>query len=217
LATPWRHTPPGNSSPHTIAVMPIAVSREDLYERVWTDPIQKLSKVYGLCDVGLAKTCRRYNIPIPPRGYWAKKQARHRVTKASLPPDASAGSVKIQLPGGSTRRAKPAPESTAPAHPLIAAESDPANAIVGPENLRVRHPLLQSTHEYWRIVARPDFRWDTPRPKHIEIDVSKGTRPRALRLVQALFTELEQRGYRLSAGEHGRLQVTVLDEQCECT
>ena len=49
--------------------MPIVISRKDLYERVWAEPIQKLSKEYGLSDVGLAKVCRRYNIPIPPRGY----------------------------------------------------------------------------------------------------------------------------------------------------
>jgi hypothetical protein len=65
--------------------MPIELSREDLYERVWTEPIQKLSKEYGLSDVGLAKTCRRHNIPIPPLGYWAKKRAGHPVTKDSLP------------------------------------------------------------------------------------------------------------------------------------
>ena len=61
--------------------MSIAISRKDLYERVWAEPIQKVSKDYGLSDVGLAKICRRYNIPIPPpRGYWAKKQAGKRVS-----------------------------------------------------------------------------------------------------------------------------------------
>lgn len=65
--------------------MPVAVSRKDLYEHVWADPIQKLSKEYGLSDVGLVKSCHRYNIPVPPRGYWAKQQAGKRVSKPSLP------------------------------------------------------------------------------------------------------------------------------------
>ena len=30
---------------------------------------------FGISDVGLAKACRRANIPLPARGYWAKTQA----------------------------------------------------------------------------------------------------------------------------------------------
>ena len=48
--------------------MAIVITRTELYERVWAEPIRKLSKEYGLSDVGLAKVCRRYDIPIPPRG-----------------------------------------------------------------------------------------------------------------------------------------------------
>jgi len=194
--------------------MPIEISREELYERVWAEPIQKLSKEYGLSDVGLAKTCRRYNIPIPRRGYWAKKQAGHRVHKPSLPAAATALKGTIRFAGPSARVAKPVPEPP-PAHPLIAAESDPTNTITVPEDLRVRHPLLQSTREHWRIIGRPNFHWDTPLPPHINISVGAETRPRALRLLQALFTALERRGHRVAAGEHGKLNVTVLDEQCE--
>lgn len=194
--------------------MPIEISREDLYERVWTEPIHKLSKEYGLSDVGLAKTCRRHNIPIPPRGHWAKKQAGHSVSKTPLPHDPKASAVTIRISGESPGVVHATAEPL-PVDPLIAAESDPANAITVSANLRVRHPLLQSTREYWHVVDRPGYRWDAPRPKHVAIDVAKGSRPRALRLLQALFTALEKRGYRVSAGEHGRLLVTVLDEQCE--
>jgi hypothetical protein len=194
--------------------MPIEISREDLYERVWTEPIQKLSKEYGLSDVGLAKTCRRHNIPIPPRGYWAKKQAGHPVTKDSLPQVIAGAPHAVRLPGASPHLVKATAEPL-PIHPLVAAESEAGNAITVAEDLRIRHPLLQSTREYWRVVARRDFRWDAPRPKHIEVNVAKQTRPRALRLLQALFTALEKRGYQMSAGEQGRLHITVLEEQCE--
>ena len=135
--------------------MPIDISRNDLFERVWAEPIQKVSKDYGLSDVGLAKICRRYNIPIPPRGYWAKKQAGKRVSKPVLPPEGRKGyGDQVRLPGpSSTRPVEPA-VVPAPAHPLIAAETDPANAISVPEDLRLRHPLLRSTRDYWRMVRR---------------------------------------------------------------
>jgi hypothetical protein len=48
-------------------------NREDLYEKAWSQPIQRLAKEFGISDVGLAKVCRKLAIPIPGRGYWAKK------------------------------------------------------------------------------------------------------------------------------------------------
>ena len=71
--------------------MSMTLTRKELYDRVWSEPMQRLSKEFGLSDVGLAKTCRRYGIPVPPRGYWAKKQAGHTVRKIPLPADAPTG------------------------------------------------------------------------------------------------------------------------------
>ena len=48
------------------------VSREELYRLVWTEPMTKVAPRFGLSDVGLAKVCRKYQIPRPPVGYWAK-------------------------------------------------------------------------------------------------------------------------------------------------
>jgi hypothetical protein len=38
-------------------------SHTDLYERVWTTPLGTLPREFGLSDVGLAKLCRRHDIP----------------------------------------------------------------------------------------------------------------------------------------------------------
>lgn len=53
----------------------ITLTREPLYELVWTEPIQRLAVRFGLSDVGLAKNCRGMYIPLPPRGYWARLNA----------------------------------------------------------------------------------------------------------------------------------------------
>jgi len=52
----------------------IKISRTDLYERVWTTPLRTLAKEFELSDVGLAKLCRRHDIPLPGRGYWVRMQ-----------------------------------------------------------------------------------------------------------------------------------------------
>jgi hypothetical protein len=59
-------------------------TRQQLYELVWKEPIQSLAPNFGLSDRGLAKLCERHAIPTPPRCYWAKRQAGHKVAKIPL-------------------------------------------------------------------------------------------------------------------------------------
>jgi hypothetical protein len=64
--------------------------REKLYELVWSQPMWKLAPEYGVSDVALAKTCRKLQIPVPGRGYWAKAAARnHTESRPPLPPGPS--------------------------------------------------------------------------------------------------------------------------------
>lgn len=63
-------------------------TRQSLYDLAWSEPIQALAKKLSLSDRGLAKICTAANIPVPARGYWAKKQAGKSVTRPELPPRA---------------------------------------------------------------------------------------------------------------------------------
>lgn len=62
------------------------ISRRDLYNRVWSTPMIKLARELDISDVGIAKACRRHNIPRPPRGFWAKAAAGRVPPKPPLPP-----------------------------------------------------------------------------------------------------------------------------------
>jgi hypothetical protein len=55
--------------------MPITLTRQQLYDRAWTTPIVALAQELGLSGRGLGKLCDRYDIPVPPPGWWAKKAA----------------------------------------------------------------------------------------------------------------------------------------------
>lgn len=48
------------------------LSRQELYDLVWSEPKSSLARRLGISDVGLAKACRRAHIPVPGLGYWAK-------------------------------------------------------------------------------------------------------------------------------------------------
>src|SRR5471032_1169548 len=75
-------------------------TRRELYERVWAEPISALAKTLQVSDVWLAKNCRLSNIPLPPRGYWAKLYAGQVVGKTSLPLRAPGESDQVTVGGG---------------------------------------------------------------------------------------------------------------------
>lgn len=58
--------------------------RQKLFDEVWTTPVTKLAQAYGLSDVGLRKICVSLDVPLPPRGYWAKLAAGKKVPKPPL-------------------------------------------------------------------------------------------------------------------------------------
>ena len=96
------------------------VSREALYEAVWTDAVTLVAPRYGLSDVGLVKICKKLGIPVPPRGYWAKIKAGRPTHKLQLPSltAGARGSGALEAArrlGSSGRREKRAQGSARPA------------------------------------------------------------------------------------------------------
>src|SRR2546422_5857191 len=61
------------------------VRREELYAQVWSEPMVRLAKRYGVSDVALAKVCRKLDIPGPPRGYWRRLETGWRPTPPPPP------------------------------------------------------------------------------------------------------------------------------------
>ncbi|WP_332764465.1 hypothetical protein [Phenylobacterium sp.] len=61
------------------------LTREELYELVWKDPVRTVAATFGVSDVWLKKVCAGANVPVPERGYWAKLQAGKPVMRARLP------------------------------------------------------------------------------------------------------------------------------------
>jgi integrase len=71
-------------------------TREALYKLVWSEPTRTVSRRLGISDVGLAKACKRANIPTPDRGYWARVCAGQECEKKPLPPLEAAKNIKFR-------------------------------------------------------------------------------------------------------------------------
>ena len=87
---------------------PIALSRKELYERVWSQPLSIVAKELGVSGNALAKICNRLMVPYPPRGHWLRATAGRRPRKPVLPaaPEASARQLTISAKRSSSRRAR---------------------------------------------------------------------------------------------------------------
>lgn len=77
----------------------VRLDRAALFDRVWSQPVKRLAKEWGLSGRGLAKACRRLEIPVPPRGFWARVHGRrmHRPRLTELQPG-EAEEIVIHLP-----------------------------------------------------------------------------------------------------------------------
>ena len=62
------------------------ISRDQLYEEVWGEPMLAVAQRYQVSSSFLARICRRLRVPCPPRGYWAKKAAGLKPKTPPLPP-----------------------------------------------------------------------------------------------------------------------------------
>ena len=74
------------------------MSREELYEAVWSEAMATLAPKLGISDVGLKKRCLNLGIPTPSRGYWAKLQNGKKVKKEPLPATWTVMKKKKRLP-----------------------------------------------------------------------------------------------------------------------
>ena len=61
------------------------LTRSQLFDQIWQEPMGKVAETYGLTGNGLAKICDRLNIPRPSRTHWTRgEDAREK--RPALPP-----------------------------------------------------------------------------------------------------------------------------------
>lgn len=113
-------------------------SREELYALVWGTPMIRAAAKYELSGNGLAKICRKLDVPYPPRGWWAKKAAGKPLRRTPLP-----------KPKGSTPAAACVTmrrEQHAKAGADLTSELETVGEISVPERLARPHPIIAA----WR-------------------------------------------------------------------
>ena len=194
-------------------IEPTTVSLEELHRLVWETPMVRLGERFGISGNGLAKICRRLDIPYPPRGHWAKKAAGHKVMTVPLP------AAQSNTPA-SVRISPTEPEGLVdPNSPVQQALDDARSKTVSlhvPERLNRPHAIIAgwlADHERRKQEAkreRDPWRRDLLRP----VEFSEQDRRRH-RILDALLKELERQGVRIIQGDYRALSAEVAGEKIE--
>ena len=185
------------------------LTREELYKLVWAEPMITVARLYGRSDRGLGKLCARHGIPVPPRGYWAKKAAGKRVTQVPLPPRQGKQRQIIAL-GRAAPVVRPVPVAEE-VPPEIAFERDPANLVVVDEHARINHPLVKAAAALLRARGTEEINIAYANKQRAAIHVTSKALPRALRIMQALIYALEKRAYPVTV-ENDKTIARVIGE-----
>jgi len=196
---------------------PITISREELYRLVWETPTKHLCKQFGLSDVGLAKTCKRHEIPKPPPGYWSMKKHGWGVRQTPLPKCSDPKLEKIEFRQDEVPKEEPSQFFDPEIEALYEAELK-ATPITVATSLRGAHSLVSrmndrlnaakpSSYGNDKGVLHADQRDDEWR---LAVSVSKPLVRRAMLIVDALLKGLEKRGYVIKKREHDWTKSTTV-------
>lgn len=200
-------------------------SRQELHDLAWSEPMRNLAKRLEISDTGLAKACKRADIPRPPRGYWAKLSAGKKVSRQPLPTRGPGMPDDVDIRRGGYWHGQGISEeeilASNPEPPVFEEEiSDvtrPVQAMLGhvtvPKTMDRAHrqirQLLEADQERRekQLNSRYPSSWDAP----IFDDPFE---KRRLRVLNAIFVALERISMKPSVcGREAReLHVTVNDE-----
>jgi hypothetical protein len=180
----------------------IRLTRDELYERVWAEPMHTLAPRFGISDVALKKTCTRMRVPTPGRGYWAKRNAGAVVRRTPLP-KLPASVPASMLTASFSRPPKlasdsegEAPQDTGPVADQMRFEADLGHRISVTGVLTHPHLLVAaSVHALRKAKSDAQHRLVPRSARCLSLSVTLGTVDRALCIMDALIKALDERGY----------------------
>lgn len=160
----------------------VTLTREELYEHVWTEPMTKVAARYGLSDVALKKRCVKANIPTPGLGHWAKLAAGQTVRRPRLPKASEKTSQALEF-------------TIWPAGPVLEVSSEPPPDVPLPARLTQLHPAVRAAHESLETERRDKHGRSGTEFSGYPFRIGTGTSRRLFLMLEGLVRALLQRGH----------------------
>ncbi len=173
----------------------VEVTRQELYDLVWSKPMTKLALEYNLSDNGLRKICKQFDIPVPLLGHWQKIQYNKKVKVIPLPKDFK-GEDNITLNKGEIKEN----EGITNFHKLLKEITDDTTlSFKVPDKLSNPDKLISEAKEDLANKSKEKYgiyRGTTTTSNGvISISVAPKNCNRALRIMDKIIKLLKQRGH----------------------
>ncbi len=166
--------------------------RQELYDKLWQFPLRKLAPEYNISDVGLAKVCRKLEIPLPGLGHWTKIACGQTIPRPPLPEVENLPVLIRQI------REPETPVLAEDAPQLERIERLAATATPSVTKAMLAHPLIEKTRVALTGVRATDGKlWASQEVECLDLRITKDCLARALRIMAALAHLLEQEGFKV--------------------
>ena len=179
-------------------------NREKLYEEVWAKPVVEVAVQYGVSDVALHKICKSLNVPVPPRGYWARLRAGEKLKKTPLPKTNGI----TEIIGARTFEGVKVSDSSSQSLAFLS-EGERQKVLLAAQQIKMldENAQLHKKIAAYRSVVKEWNKKDTKtegaprsfknysnRPPFLAGVISNETLPRVYRILDALFRQVENLG-----------------------
>jgi hypothetical protein len=188
------------------------LTRKELYDLVWSKPVNYIAKEYGFSDNDVRKICNNHNIPLPKSGYWSKLKFNKKVVKEKLPEQDDNPVINLE---------KTNPTLFEDDHPLskFALRKKELQEIkelkfLVPDRLSKPHRYIVATKKYHKELKTVEksggYPHEVDRTNALSISVSNSLYARSLRFMDSLIKLLEKRGHKV---EVNRQTQVIIKEQ----
>ncbi|WP_157644240.1 hypothetical protein [Bradyrhizobium sp. WSM2793] len=175
--------------------------------------MSRLAERYGISDNGLAKICRREDIPYPARGYWAKHAVGKAPERAPLP---ESGQPSRPITIYPTPQPEPPPDLPDDVRRQMEGIHAESSSMTVSERLVKPHAIIAAwlvDHEERKRRARQER--DPWRKKLYDPGAFSDSDRRQHRFLDALFKAIERQGGKIRQGDRRELFGEVSGEKIE--
>lgn len=186
------------------------LTREQLYQMLWTDGVGKTQEALGLRPEEMKKLCEEFQIPKPTTKYWVALACDKAPEKTPLPevednrPIKTEDYVKPRRVKKEKVERTPVVKTPDGKYPPRELPEEPATIYSVPEKLLAMDPILLDTKQMLRERnRRRDNPWSKKNPyksspnKWLSISVDEPQEDRAIRIFETIWKAAEAQGYHL--------------------
>ncbi len=168
------------------------ITRDKLYDLVWSKPMTEIAKEYGVSDKMIAKICDKLNVPTPGLGYWRKREVGENIPKPRLPDISPEHPTEHII----RKREEFAYEMiiSDEANSLVNSLKDPLNKIKIPERVGQLHHSIKATKESLQPYSRGSIIFNSNHRQNgiFKVTVSKQEISRLFNILNTIIIFLEK-------------------------